>query len=904
MKTIQLCVWCVVMMTALPSPSESKALPLDAAHWEDRNPLGGEFRDGKYECLLAGNSWNVRAKDAPVSSNITVTAEFTPTATDGDSYKTAAVALYESPRRMWHLALLDTPAPNSRHVFELHELRDGTWCSEGSLKIEVDEARGGWTFGETYRLSLTMDGSGVEGVVTAGDGRTLFRRRHRLAPGAVGCGSPALKGYAIRGTYANVSVAWQGEVPPTQVAETAPSDAGAGPFWRLAQDGEGRWNFVSPEGRADFLAGCSTVGWQGDYNFKLGYAPYGRAVRKKYGTPEKWAKACERRLKEWGFSYATASAEFYNNTDFPYSRIVAIGQDISLGDGEFCILPCDGGPCTAFPNVFSSKWEAYCRYRAQTTCAPARNDRRLVGWFIDNELSWWGDARKFRTPPARGLYDAAIRRPAGHSARAAAEALAKSRGFDDPSTADAATRLEFVRLCAERYFSIAAKAIREADPNHLVLGCRFAGIRSSDPVVWEECGKYCDALSVNLYPVADLTRGAIYNGGGVGAQLAADALAEVHRRCGKPLMITEWSFSALDSGVPCLHGAGQRFFTQRERAKAVELFAKTMYGLPFMSGYLFFKWSDQPYYGRKSEASENTNYGLVNADDEPYPEVTSVLKEIQTNGAKWRRTPPPAGGPVVPRDPAEHARALAKPSAAAPVFTRGDDGAFTLDAGALRITGKKGETGLCVNGVAKFSTTVREYSAGHIDWNYASVVEDVQCTVADGVAVLDVTFSGKVFAGPFRVVERLHVPAGCGFFLAEHRAVENHGTKPLPFDQVFFRLVPIDCTSVRSAPDGFIAPPKDGQPTPIPPTLWRPWRCGVWLTPDAYCGVATPRETEVSVRYWKDRNMHTDAQITVGRSELRPGARYAFSTRPYVIGAAAKGGHADWTKIFAEIRAK
>ena len=755
-------------LVALPIASVSGTLPLDAAHWEDRNPLGGDFRGGKYECLLAGNNWNVRAKSVPVSSNVVVSAEFTPTATDGDSYKTAAVALYEAPRRMWHLALLDTPAPNSRRLFEMHELRNGTWCAEDPKTVEVNEERGSWKLGETYRLSLAMDGKGVEGVVTTTDGKVVFRRRHRLVPGSVGCGSPALKGYAIRGVYANATVAWEGEVrsAPADEAERQP-DAYAGPFWRLERDGEGRWNFVSPEGKADFLAGCSTVGWQGDYNFKLGYAPYGRAVRRKYGTPERWARECERRLKDWGFSYATASPEFYNNTEFSYSRIVSLGTDMSFGDGEFCILPCDGGPCTAFPNVFSPKWEAYCRYRARATCAPARNDRRLVGWFIDNELSWWGDARKFRTPPARGLYDAAIRRPAGHSARAAAEALAKSRGFDDPDKADDATRLAFVRLCAERYFSVAAKAIREADPNHLILGCRFAGINSSDPVVWEECGKYCDALSVNLYPVADLTREAIYNGSHPKAPLAEELLAKVHERCGKPLMITEWSFSALDSGLPCLHGAGQRFFTQKERAKAIELFAKTMYGLPYMAGYLFFKWSDQPYFGRKSEKSENTNYGLVNAEDEPYPEVT----------------------------------------------------------------------------------------------------------------------------------------AGCAYFFAECLAVENLSGQALPVDQVFFRQIPLDCADVRPAEDGFVAPPKDGQPTPVPPTLWRAWHCGVWLTPSAYCGLATPRGTEVRIRFWKDANMHTDAIYDLGKPfEIAPGAKLELSGRPYVLGAAARGTQADWAGIFTEMR--
>jgi hypothetical protein len=38
--------------------------------------------------------------------------------------------------------------------------------------------------------------------------------------------------------------------------------------------------------------------------------------------------------------------------------------------------------------------------------------------------------------------------------------------------------------------------------------------------------------------------------------------------------MTEWSFPALDAGVPSIHGAGQRFRTQAERAKVTEITAQ------------------------------------------------------------------------------------------------------------------------------------------------------------------------------------------------------------------------------------------------------------------------------------------------------------------------------------------
>ena len=85
----------------------------------------------------------------------------------------------------------------------------------------------------------------------------------------------------------------------------------------------------------------------------------------------------------------------------------------------------------------------------------------------------------------------------------------------------------FLRQIAERYFSITSSAIRKYDPNHLVLGCRFAG-RAQDPV-WETAGMYCDVVSVNCYRMVDLDRRVVADG-------FEDALAEWYSLAEKPLM--------------------------------------------------------------------------------------------------------------------------------------------------------------------------------------------------------------------------------------------------------------------------------------------------------------------------------------------------------------------------------
>ena len=884
-------------------------LDMASEAWENMNPLGGTFVKGVYDCRNEASHSFAVSKAQPLSSNVTVTATYRPEQITGQTFKTAAVALYECPGRYWHMALVESPT--ERRGFELCEMRDEQWLSQQSLKMEIDQVKGTWTTGETYRLSLAMDGAGVEGTVHAADGRLLFRRRFRLKPGAVGCGRPALKSYAISGVFSDVTSTCGAPCPPpAPVAQKVSSFppyrgvANAG-FFRTAKDADGRWHFVDPLGKPFFLAGVGSANPRGDYNAKLGYAPYGRTVARKYPSVSDWSTNTLARLTSWGFNMVSSPEKTLLHRGLPHATILSIGTMMS-SSGDYDILPCDGGPCTAFPNVFSPKFEAYCRYVARRQCAPNKDDPWLIGYYIDNELSWWGDMRKFSTPPARGLFDACAKKPAGHSARVALEAFLKERGIASPEAAPVEVTREFIRLIARRYFEITTRAIREADPNHLVLGCRFAGLRSSDPVVWEECGRYCDVVSANVYPMVDLDRGVALNGLHAKARPIADIIAERAAMAGKPVIVTEWSFTALDSGLPCTHGAGQRFFTQRERAAAAGVFARTLYALPCCAGYVFFKWSDQPACGRKSEKSENSNYGLVNADDEPWPELVAALAEVQNDPAKWRAAPLPQERPVTRPCAESTARAVAT-SCDPPVWgaaVLAADGSFGLSNGLVRLTGRIGGADISVDGAGVFSPSIREYAGGHVWWTGAPDVTAVHGEVKDGLGILDVTFRGQTKAGPFEVVERLYLPRGQSFFIAELRGIANKGGRALPVDAAYFRLTPKDRAGVRVATgDEAFEPPKEGQPTPIPPCLWRPWRTSAWELPDGtYLGLTSPRRSGVEIKFWQDKNLHPDACFSFARTEIAPGAAFDVPERPFVAGACCRGGQPAWRKVCAALR--
>ncbi|MBM3861167.1 MAG: hypothetical protein FJ395_16180 [Verrucomicrobia bacterium] len=83
---------------------------------------------------------------------------------------------------------------------------------------------------------------------------------------------------------------------------------------------------------------------------------------------------------------------------------------------------------TGFPNVFHEKFPAYCDTIASERCAPHRDDPWVIGYFLDNEIQWFG--KSWNTM----LHAAALKLPADNPARIIAEKTSTD---------------EFVRLAGE-----------------------------------------------------------------------------------------------------------------------------------------------------------------------------------------------------------------------------------------------------------------------------------------------------------------------------------------------------------------------------------------------------------------------------------------------------------------------
>lgn len=420
----------------------------------------------------------------------------------------------------------------------------------------------------------------------------------------------------------------------------APGIAGrATGFFHVEKTADGRWWAIDPLGRGFVPMGVDLVRSNGFKSRTTGRSAYNETILQKSGSLEAWRTNTVSRLKSWGFNTLGARSDRKLERR-GLAHVISLSIGLSMcgddSDESLWICPYENHPSRAFPNVFDEAFAVRCDEIAAKACAPNRDDPWLFGYFTDNELAWWGRGAR---GSGDGLFDAVMAKPESHSAKKALRAFLAERGVaDDPS---AEVKLDFLRLAADRYFKTVCAAIRRHDPNHLVLGARFAGPDGAHDAVWECAGKYCDVVSFNFYAWVDLDRNAVRVASDPFSRTATDEIARRYAAAKRPLFITEWSFPALDSALPCSVGAGQRFRTQAERAAACELFAKTVLSAPQVVGYNYFMWVDEPADGLHAQFLENCNYGLVDENDEPYRELTSMFARIQSEAGKMRMAEAP-----------------------------------------------------------------------------------------------------------------------------------------------------------------------------------------------------------------------------------------------------------------------
>jgi hypothetical protein len=919
----------------------AESLQLDRTNWKG-NPLTWEaFPDG-FKTIATGHT--LEYTNAPLSENAEIEAVITIQKRLQVSYAVIGVALVQNSANFYHLALVERPlAAGGVHHIELHQKQNNAWPKSTNLtQVSVESPDMNWKYDVPYRLKLTKQGDTVTGTVTTMDGTLCYKRVIRFKEGAetpVNFVRPALRNDLAIATYTGLNGSHSGKTMDVTAAKTFPpyecdsyikgkTTTPTG-FFQVKQDVDGSWLAYDPLGRGFLALGMGSVRYNGQACERLqNKLLYKINNDKKYKSPKEWEENTRKRLMSWGFNtfYGDASLRLKG---LSRQHFLSVGTAMaSLGD-EFDITPYERKPCSAFPNVYHPDFKIWCEWRIADICGTDIGNPWVFGYFTDNELAWWG-----RGASDTGLFDAAMKKTANHHAKIAirdlllkhavgkldvlnktwgleltkADELLELKALPSATKEQQDIKLAFLRQTAERYFKTIHDAFRKIDPNHLLLGCRFAGIVRNHPVVLEEAGKYSDVVTWNSYITVDLDDGVVYSDMTAARRTMVDTFTEAYGYAKKPIMITEWSFPALDSGLPCTHGAGQRFFTQAERAKATDIYARTLLSMPFAIGYDYFMWVDQPPLGVSLVFPENTNYGIVNIEDEPYPLLADVFTKIHADPLACRQATPPKGNPMPKAkhllqkqlDPSVNFPTAEMPLAKKqdppdfpanmplpPFVIRDHDKLLDVSNGRLRIERRPDDARLyfSLDGqpIGTYSAMLHYIGEnGKPRWEEAQKLLHAFAQKENQRLVIQLSATNSTSS--FVINYRIILPPDTPWMLMEFQSVTNTGNSPIDCKGLFLRCYPnfdnkrdiCEDTTYHHVPN-----------------LWAPVKYSGWTKPDLSMTVAFAADIRDNVRirctHNLERNTYHPDLCSLDEVVIQNGKTYAPAEPFCVLALVTKG---------------
>jgi agarase len=272
-------------------------------------------------------------------------------------------------------------------------------------------------------------------------------------------------------------------------------------FFRVGQARDGHWWLLDPQGLAFFSKGVAGVNRSGRTG---GRAPQPGADAQsslaRHADAQSFLRSAVQRLRAWHFNTlgawseaARGDAGMYFSEALEFARC---GPAIHRAGAWL-------------PDVFDPAWREAVEAQARARCGPLRACRELIGYFTDDALGWAQPDQTGRPSllqiclslePSQRAYHAAwefvLATRRGDLAELAREwetelpnkeTLRQLTHKERALTSDGYRRDQrlFAREFARRYFATAAAAIRAHDPDHLILGCRFAG--APGEVILSEC---------------------------------------------------------------------------------------------------------------------------------------------------------------------------------------------------------------------------------------------------------------------------------------------------------------------------------------------------------------------------------------------------------------------------------
>jgi hypothetical protein len=402
-------------------------------------------------------------------------------------------------------------------------------------------------------------------------------------------------------------------------------------FFRTHNDGK-RWWLVDPEGYAFVSVGVDCLrsnadGYVSEQEDLFKWLPdqvpqagrqrnfrmvdfYSENLKRVFGNvwKERWDSITGGLLRQYNFNTVG------NWSDIAFAKKARLPYVFNM----------DGFPSTGtllyrdFPDVFSTEYaERSKKFAAQME--KFKSDPLLIGYFLRNEPTWAFGYHNiafemFTTRTASATKDEFLKwisvkykndlnkfNTSWGLALESFEAL-KDKTFKTIPNKNADTDFyAFSEIMVMKYISVPCDEIDKIDPAHLNLGLRYGSL-SSD-LLYNASERF-DVFSINSY-----------------GRDPAPTL-EIAKRSGKPVMIGEFHFGAVDRGLPAT-GLGATV-NQADRGRAYQHYIETGFARPELIAIHWFTWIDQPVTGRFD--GENYNIGMVDICNRPYRELMDAAR--------------------------------------------------------------------------------------------------------------------------------------------------------------------------------------------------------------------------------------------------------------------------------------